>query len=50
MTIDAGLGTFQLVLPDSTDGGDDPQDFKKHCVFDEPDGQNGKWKGFFHYL
>ncbi|XP_074627736.1 uncharacterized protein LOC141885759 [Acropora palmata] len=41
MTIDAGLGTFQLVLPDSIDGGD-PQDFKKRCVFDEPDGQNDK--------
>lgn len=49
ITFDAGLGTFQLVLPDSIDGGD-PQDFKKHCVFDEPDGQNGKWQGFLHYL
>ena len=45
ITIDPGLGTFQLLLPDSIDGGD-PQEFKKHCVFDEPDGQNGKWNGF----
>ena len=49
ITIDPGVGTIQLLLPDSIDGGD-PQEFKKHCVFDEPDGQNGKWNGFFRYL
>ena len=41
MTFDSALGTFELVLPDSIDG--DELHVNKHCIFDEPDGQNGKW-------
>ena len=34
------MGTFELVLADATDGGG--MNTREHCVFDEPDGQNGK--------
>lgn len=37
VTFDSALGTFELVLPDTTDAGG-----SKYHIFDEPDGQNGK--------
>jgi len=41
VTFDSALGTFELVLPDTTDAGE-LDSSRKHHIFDEPDGQNGK--------
>ena len=41
VTFDSALGTFELVLPDTTDAGELVSS-RKHHIFDEPDGQNGK--------
>ena len=40
ITFDTAIGTFELVLADATDGGG--MSTRERCVFDEPDGQNGK--------
>ena len=40
ITFDSAMGTFELVLADATDGGG--MSTREHCVFDKPDGQNGK--------
>ena len=41
ITFDSAMGTFELVLADATDGGGG-MSTRERCVFDEPDGQNGK--------
>lgn len=44
VTFDSALGTFELVLPDTTDAGG-----SKYHIFDEPDGQNGKMNSLLEY-
>ena len=45
LIFDSAMGTFELVLPDATDAGGEIG--RKHCVFDEPDGQKGNFKANF---